>query len=126
MLILEVTEKDLDYMRGHCHVMALAYKLLHPDWQLRAHIGWEEDVEDDNAYRVDHIYVVAPSGVAYDCRGKFNSEQELVGDDQTGGVETQFVDYTLKDIQADVARGELKPFSRQDVQNALRFIQSHV
>ena len=28
-----------DYMAGHCHVMALALKMKHPNWHLRAHVG---------------------------------------------------------------------------------------
>jgi len=114
--------EEQDYMTGHCHVMALAYKVLHPDWQLKAHIGWEEDAEDDEDYRVDHIYIVAPDGSAYDCRGRFNNEEELVGDHETGGVETQYVGYSLEDIKADIARGELKNFTKQDVQKAINFI----
>ena len=122
MRINEVTA-PLDYMKGHCHVMALAYKMLHPDWQLKAHIGWDEEAEDDEDYRIDHVYIVAPDGSAYDCRGRFNNEQELVGPDETGGVETQFVEYSMDDLKADVARGELKRFTKQDVQNAINFIQ---
>lgn len=117
-----VTE-DVDYLRGHCHVMALALKQLHPDWQIKAHIGWEEEAEDDDDYRIDHVYIVAPDGSAYDCRGRFNNEQELIGPDETGGVETQIVDYSIDDINADVNRGELKRFTKQDIQNALQFIQ---
>ncbi len=113
-----------DYMTGHCHVMALALKKLHPDWKLKAHVGWEEEAKDDEDYRIDHVYIVAPDGSAYDCRGRFDSEQELVGPDETGGVETQFVDYTIDDIRADVARGELRPFSRADLEAALKFAQT--
>jgi hypothetical protein len=112
-----------DFMRGHCHVMALALLTLHPDWQLRAHIGWDEDAESDNDYRVDHVYVVAPDGTAFDCRGRFASEQELVGPDETGGAETQFVDYDISRVRADVARGELRPFSRRDLEQARAFAQ---
>ena len=111
-----------DYMSGHCHVMALAYKTLHPDWQLRAHIGWDEDAEDDSDYRIDHVYIVAPDGSAYDCRGRFDNEQELIGPDETGGVETQIIDYSMDDLKADIARKELKSFTKQDVQNAIDFI----
>lgn len=113
-----------DYMAGHCHVMALALKQLHPDWQIRAHIGWDEEAEDDEDYRIDHVYIVSPDGSAHDCRGQFKSEQELVGPDQTGGVETQFIDYSLNDINADVNRGELKPFSKQDIERAMTFINN--
>jgi hypothetical protein len=120
-----VNEEVQHYMYGHCHVMALALKQLHPDWQIRAHIGWDEEDEDDEEYedehRVDHIYIVAPDGSAYDCRGKFNNEQELVGPDETGGAETQFVDYSIADIKNDVRRGELKPFTKQDIQKAIEF-----
>jgi opacity protein-like surface antigen len=110
-----------DFMRGHCHVMALALLTLHPDWQLRAHIGWDEDAESDRDYRVDHVYVMAPDGTAYDCRGRFASEQELVGPDETGGAETQFIDYDISRVRADVARGELRPFSRRDLEQARAF-----
>ena len=123
MRAVEFIGEGIDYMAGHCHVMALALKQLHPNWQLRAHIGWEEEAEDEDDYRIDHVYIVAPDGSAYDCRGKFSNEAELVGPDQTGGIETQFVNYTIEDIQADVARGELKNFSQQDVEKALAFIK---
>jgi hypothetical protein len=116
--------EDNDYMAGHCHVMAVALKQLHPDWQIRAHVGWDEEAEDDSDYRIDHVYIVAPDGTAYDCRGRFDNEQELVGPDETGGVETQFVDYSIADLKADVARGELRPFSRDDLTNAVKFAQS--
>jgi hypothetical protein len=116
--------EDKDYMAGHCHVMAVALKQLHPDWQIRAHVGWDEEAEDDSDYRIDHVYIVAPDGTAYDCRGRFDNEQELVGPDETGGVETQFVDYSMADLKADVARGELRPFSRDDLANAVKFAQS--
>jgi len=120
-----VNEEVQHYMYGHCHVMALALKQLHPDWQIRAHIGWDEEEQDDDEYedehRVDHIYIVAPDGSAYDCRGKFNNEQELVGPDETGGAETQFVDYSIADIKNDVRRGELKSFTKQDILKAIEF-----
>lgn len=115
--------EELDYMKGHCHVMALALKELHPDWQIRAHVGWDEEAEDDNDYRIDHVYIVAPDGSAYDCRGKFDNEQELVGQDWIVDNETQFTDYTLNDLKADVARGELKSFTKLDIQKAIKFIK---
>ncbi len=118
----KLINESVDYMKGHCHIMALALKALHPDWKLRAHIGWDEEAESDDDYRVDHIYVTAPDGSAYDCRGKFKNEHELIGPDQTGGVETQIVDYTLADIKTDIRRGELKSFTKQDIQNAINFI----
>jgi hypothetical protein len=105
-------------MAGHCHVMALALKRIHPDWQLRAHIGWDEDAEDDDDYRVDHIYVVAPDGTAYDCRGRFDSEQQLVGPNEVGVEDTQFVDMDWAEIKRLIQRGELKPFDMQDVERA--------
>lgn len=117
----EFIKENTDYMAGHCHVMALALKKLHPDWSIRAHIGWDEEAEEDEDHRVDHVYIVAPDGSAYDCRGKFSSEEELVGPDETGGVETQFVDYTIDDIKNDIRRGELKSFSRQDIESAMAF-----
>ena len=111
--------------------MALALQKLHPDWQIRAHIGWEEEAEYDEDYRVDHVYIVAPDGSAYDCRGKFSSEQALVGPDNTGsspgrspgGVETQLVNYSAEDIEHDIQRGELREFSRQDLDNAIKFVK---
>jgi hypothetical protein len=113
------------YMSGHCHVMALALKTLHPTWQIRARVGWDSDAEDDSDYRVDHVYIVDPSsGEAHDCRGQFATEQELVGPNTTGGVETQFVDYDLADIRHDIQRGELKKFGKEDLVKAIKFIQS--
>jgi hypothetical protein len=118
--LLENATEDRDYMAGHCHVMALALKQLHPDWQIRAHVGWDDDAEDDDNYRVDHVYIVAPDGSAYDCRGRFDNEQSLVGPDTTGGVETQFVDYSLAHIKQDIQRGELQAFSRSDLLQATK------
>jgi hypothetical protein len=115
-----VTE-DQDYMAGHCHVMAIALKMLHPDWQIRAHVGWEDDTAEDDEYRVDHVYTVAPDGSAYDCRGRFDSEEALVGNDASDGFETQYVDFDLADIEQLVRRGELKRFTRQDIDHAMRF-----
>ena len=109
--------EDNDYMAGHCHVMALALKQLHPDWQIRAHIGWDEDAEDDD-YRVDHVYVVSPDGAAYDCRGRFDSEQQLVGADETGGEETQLVNMDQAEIDHLVTRHELKPYTQQQIATA--------
>jgi hypothetical protein len=115
------------YMSGHCHVMALALKSLHPTWQIRAHIGWDADAENDSDYRVDHVYIVDPStGAAYDCRGRFATEQELVGHNTTGGVETQFVDYDLADLKSDIQRGELRPFSKQDVVQAAAWYEKNL
>ena len=112
-----------NYMAGHCHVMAIALSTLHPEWQMRAHVGWDEGIrgleaEDDDDYRVDHIYVVAPDGAAYDSRGCFVSEEALVGDHLID-FETQCVDFDLADIQRLVQRGELKPFTRQDVDTTI-------
>jgi len=115
-----VTE-DQDYMAGHCHVMAIALKMLHPDWQIRAHVGWEDDEAEDNDYRVDHVYTVAPDGSADDCRGQFDSEEALVGEDVTGGFETQYADFDLADIEQLVQRGELKRFTREDINKAVAF-----
>ena len=115
-----VTE-DQDYMAGHCHVMAIALKMLHPAWQIRAHVGWEDDTAEDDEYRVDHVYIVAPDGSAYDCRGRFDSEEALVGEDVTGGFETQYADFDLADIQQLVQRGELKRFTREDINKAVAF-----
>ena len=108
-------------MAGHRHVMALALKKLHPDWQIKAHVGWDEESEDDLDYRIDHVFIVAPDGSAYDCRGRFNNEEELIGSHETGGVETQVVDYDFEDIRRDVTRGELKKFTKQDLENAMKF-----
>jgi GNAT superfamily N-acetyltransferase len=113
--------EDQDYMAGHCHVMAIALKMLHPDWQIRAHVGWEDEAAEDDEYRVDHVYTVAPDGTAYDCRGQFPDEESLVGEDVTGGFETQYADLDLADIQQLVQRGELKRFTREDINKAMRF-----
>ena len=113
--------EDQDYMAGHCHVMAIALKMLHPAWQIRAHVGWEDDTAEDDEYRVDHVYIVAPDGSAYDCRGRFDSEEALVGEDVTGGFETQYADFDLADIQQLVQRGELKRFTREDINKAVTF-----
>jgi hypothetical protein len=109
-----------DFMAGHCHVMALALKQLHPDWQIRAHVGWDDDAADDAEYRVDHVYTVAPDGTAYDCRGRFDNEQQLVGPDTTGGVDTQYVNFGPEEIKQAMLRGELKRFSKQDLANAMQ------
>lgn len=116
-----VTEgKSHDFMAGHCHVMAIALKQLHPDWQIRAHVGWDDDEADDTEYRVDHVYTVAPDGTAYDCRGRFDNEQQLVGPDTTGGVDTQYVNFGSEEIKQAMLRGELKRFSKQDLTNAMQ------
>jgi len=112
--------KSHDFMAGHCHVMALALKQLHPDWQIRAHVGWDDDAADDTEYRVDHVYTVAPDGTAYDCRGKFDNEQQLVGPDATGGVDTQYVNFGPEEIKQAMLRGELKRFTKQDLDNAMQ------
>jgi len=117
----EPVTEDQDYMAGHCHVMAIALKMLHPDWQIRAHVGWEDEEAEDNEYRVDHVYTVAPDGSAYDCRGRFDSEEALVGEDVTGGFETQYADFDLVDIEQLVQRGELKRFTREDINKAVAF-----
>ena len=118
--------ENADYMGGHCHVMALALQQLHPDWHMRARIGWDEDAVDDEDLRIDHIYIVDPAGHAYDCRGKFNSEIELLGPDDTGGAETQVVDVDPDFIQQQVVRGELKKFSAQDVAQAQQGVTEDV
>lgn len=111
--------KAPDYMAGHCHVMAIALKKLHPDWTIRARIGWDEDAADDEDFRVDHVYAVAPDGAAYDCRGRFDNEELLLGPDETGGEEVQVVNFDLDDIQDAIARGELKGYTSQDVERAM-------
>jgi hypothetical protein len=117
----EPVTEDQDYMAGHCHVMAIALKMLHPDWQIRAHVGWEDEEAEDDEYRVDHVYIVAPDGTAYDCRGQFHDEESLVGQDVTGGFETQYADFDLADIEQLVRRGELKRFTREDINKAVAF-----
>lgn len=112
--------KSHDFMAGHCHVMALALKQLHPDWQIRAHVGYDDDEADDTEYRVDHVYAVAPDGTAYDCRGRFDNEQQLVGPDTTGGVDTQYVNFGPEEIKQAMLRGELKRFTKQDLTNAMQ------
>ena len=112
--------KSHDFMAGHCHVMAIALKQLHPDWQIRAHVGYDDDAADDTEYRVDHVYTVAPDGTAYDCRGRFDNEQQLVGPDTTGGVDTQYVNFGPEEIKQAMLRGELKRFSKQDLANAMQ------
>lgn len=119
-------QQHQDYMAGHCHVMAIALKLLHPDWQIRAHIGWDDDEAEDHEYRVDHVYIVAPDGSAYDCRGKFDNEDQLVGPDNTGGIDTQYVDLEFTDIKQLISRGELKQFTKQDIVHATEFAKQIV
>jgi len=70
---------------------------------------------------VDHVYIVAPDGTAYDCRGQFPDEESLVGEDVTGGFETQYADFDLADIEQLVQRGELKRFTREDINKAVAF-----
>jgi hypothetical protein len=100
--------------------MAMALKQLHPDWQIRAHVGYDDDAADDTEYRVDHVYTVAPDGTAYDCRGRFDNEQQLVGPDTTGGVDTQYVNFGPEEIKQAMLRGELKRFTKQDLANAMQ------
>jgi GNAT superfamily N-acetyltransferase len=119
-------QQHQDYMAGHCHVMAIALKLLHPDWQIRAHIGWDDDEAEDHEYRVDHVYIVAPDGSAYDCRGRFDNEDQLVGPDTTGGIDTQYVDLEVTDIKQLISRGELKQFTKQDIVHATEFAKQNV
>ena len=119
-------QQHQDYMAGHCHVMAIALKLLHPDWQIRAHIGWDDDEAEDHEYRVDHVYIVAPDGSAYDCRGRFDHEDQLVGPDTTGGIDTQYVDLEVTDIKQLISRGELKQFTKQDIVDATEFAKQIV
>ena len=111
--------KSPDYMAGHCHVMAIALKKLHPDWTIRARIGWDEDAADDEDFRVDHVYAVAPDGAAYDCNGRFDNEELLLGPDETGGVDVQTVDFDMDQINDSVARGELRAFTPKDVARAM-------
>lgn len=115
-----VEVKSHDFMAGHCHVMAMALKQLHPDWQIRAHVGYDDDEADDTEYRVDHVYTVAPDGTAYDCRGRFDNEQQLVGPDTTGGIDTQYVNFGPEEIKQAILRGELKRFTKQDLDNAMQ------
>ena len=119
-------QQHQDYMAGHCHVMAIALKLLHPDWRIRAHIGWDDDEAEDHEYRVDHVYIVAPDGSAYDCRGRFDNEDQLVGPDTTGGIDTQYVDLEVTDIKQLISRGELKQFTKQDIVHATEFAKQIV
>ena len=103
-----IRKEEVIFMMGHCHVYALALQALHPDWVLHAHIGWEEDAEDDSEYRIDHVFIVDPAtGKAYDVRGEFADAQALL-DDWRGPVsDTQIVPYTVADMRADMERGEL-------------------
>jgi GNAT superfamily N-acetyltransferase len=63
---------------------------------------------------------VAPDGTAYDCRGRFDNEQQLVGPDTTGGVDTQYVNFGPEEIKQAMLRGELKRFTKQDLANAMQ------
>jgi hypothetical protein len=110
--------KSPDYMAGHCHVMAIALKQLHPDWTIRARIGWDEGEEDED-FRVDHVFITAPNGTAYDCRGRHDSEDALLGPDETGGEEVQVIDFDMDLIKDTVARGELRAFTKRDIEQAL-------
>jgi hypothetical protein len=105
-------------MAGHCHVMAIALKQLHPDWSIRARIGWDEDSEDED-FRIDHVFITAPDGTAYDCRGRHDSEDALLGPDETGGEEVQVIDFDMDLIKDTVARGELRAFTKRDIEQAL-------
>jgi hypothetical protein len=96
------------FMGGHCHVYALALQTLHPDWVMYAHIGWEEDAEDDSDYRIDHVFMVDPAtGKAYDVRGEFADTRALIGNWSGPVDETQIMPYTVEDMKADMERGEL-------------------
>lgn len=106
----------MNYMEGYCHVYALALfdAMGGPEWRIRARIGWdEEDAEDEEDYRVDHVYVVAPDGSAYDCRGRFPTEDDLLASHDPPG-ETELLDYPEWAIRLDVKRGKLKPFDKAD------------
>lgn len=108
--------RSLNYMAGDCHVMAIALKKLHPDWTIRARIGWDDDDDD---FRVDHVFVTAPDGTAYDCNGRHDSEDELLGPDETGGVDVEVIDFDQDLIMDTVARGELRAFTKSDLKKAL-------
>ena len=132
MRINEIQQRPkLNYMRGHCHVMAIALKKLHPDWTIRARIGWDDDAEYDWDFKIDHVYAVAPDGSAYDARGRYDNETELLNapdpDDEIPYVPpdgTEIIDFDLEDIQDAIARKVLLPYTSQDVQDTIEILRS--
>jgi hypothetical protein len=76
---------------------------------VRAHIGWDDDAVYDEEYNVDHVYVIDENNMAYDCRGRFNDEESLVGDCYQVN-QTNLVDFSAEDIDDAIAAGKLKPY----------------
>lgn len=76
------------------------------------------DAEDESDYIVDHVWVVDPTTQrAYDVRGSFENEQELL--DWDDGYDYEVVDFDERLIRENVKRLELKPYSRADIQAAM-------
>jgi hypothetical protein len=73
-----------------------------------AHIGWEDDADEDSDYRIDHVFMVNPAtGKAYDVRGEFADAGLLISDWCGPISDAEIVPYAIEDLKDDMARGEL-------------------
>jgi hypothetical protein len=108
-------ESKKDYLNGYCHVYALAIIKNNPKWKIRLAVSWDKDAEEDDDYVIEHVYVIDPkTNKAYDSRGEYQNEQELIDADGMFSVEDTY-DYTLKMLNADVETGKLKKYTDKDV-----------
>ena len=119
--------KDLEFVQsfftqGRCHVYAMALQTLQPNLTLHVSVGWDEENESDDNYFVDHIYCVDYiTGKAYDSTGEYASEQALLESNPDFYViERENYSTTVKDVEEEMARGELLPVGEYSMKLAYK------
>lgn len=121
--MISVSEPQAMYMFGYCHAFALAMKELFPEMEMLARIGWDpEDCEGEDDFKVDHIFLYDSSGY-YDFRGKFSSQEDLLN--WSTGYDDEVIHFDKSEIDYQVSKGDLKPYTRHDIDIAIEFINAH-
>ena len=111
------------FMIKYSHLLALAILHYRPHFKLRARVGWRSE-GDDEFLVIDHIYTVGPSGKAYDARGRFDNEKQLLNWYwRPEYTVAKIIDLTVNEIHSMIQSSLLKGFDDSQFETAKAYIE---
>jgi hypothetical protein len=102
------------YTNGWCHVASIALQKLYGG-TIVADVFFNDDAESDDDFHVNHLAVRKPSGEWIDATGHLDHFGDSLDNSEVWEVDGEWID-------EQVMRGELKPYTKQDVDDAVTIL----